>query len=131
MNHSEEIKAKLDIVDVIGGYINLKAAGSNFRAVCPFHHEKTPSFMVSPDKQIWHCFGCGKGGDLISFVMEMEGLDFVETLKLLAPKAGVILENKDFSDNSQKNKLLQITELSRKYFYFILNFLFKTGILNC
>ncbi len=121
MNHSEEIKAKLDIVDVIGGYINLKAAGSNFRAVCPFHNEKTPSFMVSPDKQIWHCFGCGKGGDLITFVMEMEGLDFIETLKLLAPKAGVVLNNKDFSDNSQKNKLLQIMELSRKYFNFILS----------
>ena len=120
MNHSEEIKAKLDIVDVISGYINLKAVGSNFRAVCPFHNEKTPSLMVSPDKQIWHCFGCGKGGDLITFVMEMEGLDFIEALKLLAPRAGVILENKDFSDNSQKNKLLQIMELSRKYFNFIL-----------
>jgi DNA primase len=121
MNHSEEIKAKLDIVDVIGGYLNLKAVGSNFRAVCPFHNEKTPSFMVSPEKQIWHCFGCGKGGDLITFVMEMEGLDFVETLKLLAPKAGVVLDNKDFSDNSQKNKILKIMELSRKYFNFILS----------
>ncbi len=120
MNHSEEIKSKLDIVDTISGYINLKAVGSNFRAICPFHNEKTPSLMVSPDKQIWHCFGCGKGGDLITFVMEMEGLDFVEALKLLAPRAGVILENKDFSNNSQKDKLLQIMELSRKYFNFIL-----------
>lgn len=120
MNHSEEIKAKLDVVDVIGEYINLKAVGSNFRALCPFHNEKTPSFMISPDKQIWHCFGCGKGGDLISFVMEMEGLDFIEAIKLLAPRAGVVLNNKDFSDNSQKNRLLQIMEFSRKYYHYIL-----------
>ncbi|PKM91284.1 DNA primase [Candidatus Falkowbacteria bacterium HGW-Falkowbacteria-1] len=120
MNHSEEIKAKLDIVDVVSGYLNLKAAGSNFRATCPFHNEKTPSFMVSPEKQIWHCFGCGKGGDIFSFVMEMEGLDFVETIKLLAPKAGVILDDKDFSQDKNKNRSLEILELSQKYYNFIL-----------
>lgn len=120
MSHSDEIKAKLDIADIVGEYINLKAAGSNFRGLCPFHNEKTPSLMVSPDKQIWHCFGCGKGGDLISFVMGMEGLDFVEALKFLAPRAGVVIDNKNFSDNSQKNRLLQIMELSRKYYHFIL-----------
>ncbi|HNV12776.1 MAG TPA: DNA primase [bacterium] len=120
MNHSEEIKAKLDIVDVISQYLNLKPAGSNFRAVCPFHNEKTPSFMVSPEKQIWHCFGCGKGGDIFSFLMEMEGLDFVETLKMLAPKAGVVLDNNDFSENKNKNRLLEILDLSAKYYNFIL-----------
>ncbi len=120
MNHSDEIKAKLDVVDIIGEYINLKAAGANFRALCPFHNEKTPSFMVSPEKQIWHCFGCGKGGDLISFVMEIEGLDFIEALKVLAPRAGVVLETKDFSSSSKKNKLLQILDLSSKYYNFIL-----------
>jgi DNA primase len=120
MNHSDEIKAKLDVVGIIGEYINLKAAGANFRALCPFHNEKTPSFMVSPEKQIWHCFGCGKGGDLISFVMEIEGLDFIEALKLLAPRAGVVLDTKDFSSSSKKNKLLQILDLSSKYYNFIL-----------
>jgi len=120
MNQADEIKSKLDIVDIISEYINLKPAGSNFRALCPFHNEKTPSFMVSPDKQIYHCFGCGKGGDLISFVMGMEGLDFIEALKLLGPRAGVVIDNKEFSDNSQKNRLLQILELSRKYYNYIL-----------
>ncbi|MDD3711448.1 MAG: DNA primase [Patescibacteria group bacterium] len=121
MNHSEEIKNKLDIVDVIGEYLNLKSAGSNFRGLCPFHNEKTPSFMVSPDKQIWHCFGCGKGGDILSFIMEIEGLSFIETLKLLAPRAGVVLDNKDLVDNSVKSKLLKILDLSSKYYNFILN----------
>ncbi len=120
MNHSDEIKAKLDIVDIVSEYLSLKAAGSNFRGLCPFHNEKTPSLMVSPDKQIWHCFGCGKGGDLISFVMGIEGLDFIEALKFLAPRAGVTIEDKNFSDNSQKNRLLQIMELSRKYYHFVL-----------
>lgn len=121
MNHSDEIKNKLDIVEVLGEYIKLKAVGSNFRALCPFHNEKTPSFMISPDKQIWHCFGCGKGGDLISFVMEMEGLSFVEALKLLGPRAGVVLDNKNFSDNSAKDKILKILDLSAKYYNFVLN----------
>lgn len=120
MNHSEEIKNKLDIVDIIGEYLSLKSAGSNFRARCPFHNEKTPSFMISPDKQIWHCFGCGKGGDLISFVMEMEGLDFLEALKLLAPRAGVVLDKNDFSKSSKKDLLLEILNLSKKYFHLIL-----------
>ncbi len=120
MNHSEEIKSRLDIVEIISQYLNLKAAGSNFRAVCPFHNEKSPSFMVSPEKQIWHCFGCGRGGDIFSFIMEMEGLDFVETLKMLAPKAGVVLDNREFSENKNKNRLFEILDLSLKYYNFIL-----------
>jgi DNA primase len=116
MNQSEEIKEKLDIVDIIRDYVPLKASGSNFKAKCPFHHEKTASFMVSPEKQIYHCFGCGRGGDVFKFIMEIEGLDFVETLKFLAPKAGVVLEQKNYHSSSKKSRLLEIMELASKYF---------------
>src|SRR6056297_757612 len=116
MNQSEEIKEKLDIVDIIRDYVPLKASGSNFKANCPFHNEKTASFMVSPEKQIYHCFGCGRGGDVFKFIMEIEGLDFVETLKLLAPKAGVTLEQKNYQSSSKKSRLLEIMELASKYF---------------
>lgn len=119
-NPSDEIKSKLDIVDVIREYIQLKAAGLNFRAACPFHREKTPSFMVSPEKQIWHCFGCGKGGDVFSFVMEIEGFNFVEALRLLAKKAGVVLKKADPAFASKRNALLDILELSAKYYHKIL-----------
>jgi DNA primase len=120
VNPSDEIKSKLDIVDVVREYIPLKAAGLNFRANCPFHREKTPSFMVSPEKQIWHCFGCGKGGDVISFVMEIEGLSFIETLRLLAKKAGVVLKKADPALTSKRNTLLDILELSAKYYHKVL-----------
>ena len=117
MQPSDEIKQKLDIVDVIREYIQLKAAGMNFRAKCPFHRENTPSFMVSPDKQIWHCFGCGKGGDMFSFVQEIEGINFVEALRVLAPKAGVALKRQDPKLTSERNRILDILELSRKFFH--------------
>jgi DNA primase len=120
MQPSDEIKSKLDIVDLIRDYIPLKAAGMNFSAPCPFHREKSPSFMVSPEKQIWHCFGCGKGGDLIAFVMEMEGLEFVEALRYLAPKAGITLRRQDPKLSSKRNRLLDIMELSRKYYHKVL-----------
>lgn len=84
-----QIQDRLDIVEVIGGYLPLKRAGQHYKAACPFHAEKTPSFMVNPAKQIFHCFGCGVGGDVISFVMKYEHLEFPEALRLLAPKAGV------------------------------------------
>jgi len=119
-NPSDEIKSKLDIVDVIREYIQLKAAGLNFRANCPFHNEKTPSFMVSPEKQIWHCFGCGKGGDIFSFVMEIEGLSFIETLRLLAKKAGVTLKKSDPVLASKRNSLLDICEQAAKYYHKVL-----------
>ncbi len=86
----EDIKDKLDIVGVIKGYITVSPAGKNFKACCPFHHEKTPSFMISPDRRSWHCFGgCNEGGDVISFVMKYENVEFYDALKLLAERAGI------------------------------------------
>lgn len=87
----EEIQSKLDIAEIVGSYLSLRRAGRNFKACCPFHHEKTPSFVVSPTKQIYHCFGCGAGGDMISFVMKHEDLEFIEALNILAEKAGVTI----------------------------------------
>ena len=90
-NDTSEIKSRIDIADLISGYVDLKRAGNSLVGLCPFHSEKTPSFHVSPDKQSYHCFGCGKGGDIFDFVMEIESLGFKEALVLLAERAGVQL----------------------------------------
>jgi len=110
------IKEKIDVVDFLGQYIKLSPAGRNFRAVCPFHKEKTPSLMISPDKQIWHCFGCGNGGDVIKFLMLYENLDFFDALKVLAEKAGLnldILGGRDFKTYDVIYKVME----SAKEFY--------------
>ncbi len=120
MNQTEEIKSKLDIVDIISEYVQLKQAGTNWKAPCPFHNEKTPSFMVSRDKQIWHCFGCGEGGDVFSFVQKIENIDFPETLRILAQKAGVKLKKSDPKVASQKTKLLDITKMAANFFHKVL-----------
>lgn len=116
MNPTEEIKAKLDIVDIIGGYLHLNLAGGNFKAPCPFHNEKTPSFMVSREKQIWHCFGCGKGGDLISFVQEYEGLNFPEALRLLAQKANIVLPEFKNLPKEDYGRLYQLNQLATEFY---------------
>ena len=120
MNQAEEIKSKLDIVEVIREYVQLKPVGVNFTARCPFHRERTPSFVVSPERQIWRCFGCGKGGDVFSFVMEIEGLNFIEALRQLAPKAGVQLRSYNPQETSRRNRLLDAADLAAKYYHKVL-----------
>ena len=85
----DEIRDRADIADVIGRFVDLKRAGVNFKALCPFHDEKTPSFVVSPDKQIYHCFGCGRGGNVFSFIMEMSGVTFPDAVRELGKQIGI------------------------------------------
>jgi len=104
----EEIKQKVDLVDLVGEYVKLAPAGSNFKANCPFHQEKTASFIVSPERQIWHCFGCGLGGDQFKFIQQIEGVDFPEALRILANRAGVKLESFKPEEHNQKTRLLDL-----------------------
>lgn len=125
-NQIEEIKRKIDIVEFIGSFITLKKAGRNFKAVCPFHQEKSPSFVVSPDRSIWHCFGaCGEGGDAIKFLMKWENITFIEALKELAKKTGVKLTlNKiSFEDKiwQKKERYSGMNQLASEFFHYILN----------
>jgi len=114
-----EVKAKLLIEDVISEYVQLKRSGRNLKGHSPFGAEKTPSFMVSPDKQIWHDFSSGKGGDMFTFIQEVEGLDFKETLELLARKAGVDLEQfkgKSTNNSKEKERLYEVIDLSARFY---------------
>ena len=121
MTDTQAIKDRVDIVQLIGEYIQIKKAGANWKANCPFHHEKTPSFMIHPEKQIWHCFGCGKGGDVFSFLHVMEGLYFPEALKILADRAGVKIDT--FASEVNKSQRNRIVEINAKAAAFFHNFL--------
>lgn len=117
MNEVEEIKNRLNVADVIADYIQLTPAGANFKARCPFHSEKTPSFYVSSEKQFWHCFGCEASGDIFTFVQKMEGIEFREALKILADKAGVKLEARDPNLETERNRLVSLCEWAALFFH--------------
>ncbi len=117
MDAKDEIKQKLDLAEVIGEYIQTKPAGTHaLKALCPFHAEKTPSFHISRDKQIWRCFGCGVGGDMFSFVQQMEGVDFPEALRLLGKKAGVEIQRFDTREANEKQRLQQLQSFAAAYY---------------
>ncbi len=120
-NEVEEIKRKIDIVDLVSSYVPLQKAGKNHKALCPFHSEKTPSFMVSPQLQIFKCFGCGEGGDIFSFYSKMENVPFSEALNELARRAGVKLPSrKKTPEDEQREKIHEINRLSSDFFHFLL-----------
>ncbi|HEV2412381.1 MAG TPA: DNA primase [Candidatus Saccharimonadales bacterium] len=125
MDVKEEVRSKLNIEDVVGEYIELKRAGRNFKALSPFNNEKTPSFIVSPEKQIWHDFSSNRGGDVFSFVMEMEGIDFRAALEILARKAGVDLpayqDGRGKELQQRRERLYGALEMAAKFYQFVLS----------
>ena len=123
MSAIDEIKQRLDIVDVVSDYVTLKKSGRNFKALCPFHQEKTPSFFVFPERGSWHCFGsCGSGGDILSFVMKKEGMDFGQALRLLADRAGVTLmpKGRERAEDKRMERLYEINEAAANYYHHLL-----------
>ena len=119
MSAIDEVKSRVDIVDLIGESVTLQKAGRNFRALCPFHQEKTPSFHVSPDRQTWHCFGaCGTGGDIFSFIMKQQDIEFGEALRQLADRGGVTLPaRRDPKETDRNERLLQANEAAAAYYH--------------
>lgn len=120
MDQVDEVKQKTDIVSIIGERVELKKAGRNYKALCPFHSEKTPSFMVSPELQMFKCFGCGEAGDVIAFLEKFEGMEFREALKFLADRVGIKLTSFRPGEEGEKEKLYQINSLASRFYNYIL-----------
>jgi DNA primase len=122
MDQTTEIRDKIDIISFINEFVPLKKAGRNFKANCPFHSEKTPSFVVSPERQMWHCFGCQKGGDCFTFLMEYERLEFPEALRMLAKRTGVTLTGRgyDSQTSSKKDSIYTMNHLAAEYYHYVL-----------
>src|SRR3989304_5950835 len=117
----EEVKRKTDIVEFVSSYVNLQKSGKNYKGLCPFHNEKTPSFMVSPQLQIFKCFGCGEGGDAISFYSKIEGVPFGEALREMAKRAGVKLPSTKKDPREElREKVYEINRLAADYFHYVL-----------
>jgi DNA primase len=118
---TEHIKERLNVADVVGEYVNLKQAGQSFKGLCPFHNEKTPSFIVSPHRGTWYCFGaCGEGGDIFSFIQKIEGIDFPAALKMLAQRAGVELKGRDVQTSSRRQRLFDLLAAASAMYHEIL-----------
>ncbi len=115
-----EVKSRLAVVDVVGETVQLRKAGTTFKGLCPFHGEKTPSFVVTPSRETWKCFGCGKGGDIFSFVMERDGASFPEALRVLAAKAGVELDDRSRRDDVRKARLREVLDTAIAFYHAIL-----------
>lgn len=122
MDQVSLVRSKTDLISLIGSYISLKKAGRSLKANCPFHGEKTPSFIVSPERQIWHCFGCGKGGDCFTFLMEYEHMEFPEALRILAGNAGVVLQDQKFDSGlaTRKENIYKINHLAGEFYHYLL-----------
>jgi DNA primase len=116
----DEIKRKTDIVGVIGTYVPLKKMGRHHKGLCPFHSEKTPSFMVNEEMGLYKCFGCNQGGDVIKFLMEIEGIEFREALERLAERAGVKLVSMRRDESDERTKMLEVMDLAARYYHWLL-----------
>jgi DNA primase len=122
MGAVDEVKQRTDIVEVIGREVTLVKAGRTFKGLCPFHAEKNPSFYVYPEQQSWHCFGCNSGGDVFSFIMKKQNIDFGEALRQLAQKAGVVIPSKfePGMESEEKQRLYDINQAAAQYFHNLL-----------
>ena len=119
----EEVRARNDIVDVVSGYVRLQKKGANHFGLCPFHNEKSPSFSVSQGKQMYYCFGCGAGGNVITFLQQYENASFQEAVKMLADRAGIKLPEAEYSEaarvkENHRARLLAVNKEAAKYFYY-------------